>query len=405
MAAILEGIKVLDLTRMIAGPSSTQILADFGATVYKVERPGEGDDTRRIGPFLPAADGGESSDSAFYIAYNRGKQSITVDISTPEGAQLLRSLAQRCDIVVENYKVGNLARYGLDYDSLKALKPELIYCSITGFGGSGPYASLPAYDAIMQGMAGLMSSCGQPLGTPGSEPLRTAVPITDIVTGLHAAVAVLGALHHLRRTGEGQHIDISLMDAAVSANGHLATEYLMTGQAPRRNGNANPVSAPSEVFQCHDGALIVVAGNNRQFVNLCQALDLPGLPSDPRFLRNADRIAHRTELHAAIESVTSGLTRAELMRRLAAAGVPAGPINTLEEVFADPQVRVRGMAVTARDGAGRLVPLVRNPIRFAKAQVRHEAPPSLGQDTQRVLRDELALSEESIAHLKQAGVI
>lgn len=405
MASILDGIKVLDLTRMIAGPLSTQMLADLGATVYKIERPGEGDDTRRIGPFLRDANGCDSTDSAFYIAYNRGKRSVTVDISTPTGADLLRKLVEQCDIVVENYKVGNLARYGLGYEQLSALRPGLIYCSVTGFGSSGPYAALPAYDAIMQGMAGLMSTCGQAPGTPGSEPLRTAVPITDMVTGLHAAVAILGALYHRERTGEGQHIDLSLMDTSVALNGHLATEYLMSGKAPQRNGNANPVSAPSEVFQCSDGALIVVAGNNRQFAGLCAALGLDSLSSDPRFLRNADRMARRFELHEAIESVTRTLTRVETMARMAAAGVPSGPINTLEEVFADPQVRHRGMAIAPENKTGRPVPLVRNPIRFALTPVQHRAPPSLGEDTDAVLLGELALSEAEINSLRDDNII
>ncbi|MEK7321344.1 MAG: CoA transferase, partial [Pseudomonadota bacterium] len=244
MSAILQGIKVLDLTRVVAGPWATQNLADMGATVYKIEKPGDGDDTRRMGPFLTDVDGNVTNDSAFFLCCNRGKQSVTVDISQPEGAELVRQLAAQCDVVVENYKAGSLKKYGLDYESIRALRPDIIYCSVTGFGPDGPYAPRPAYDFILQGMAGLMSTCGQPDGTPGAAPMRTAIPLTDILTGLYASVALMGALYHRQATGEGQFIDAAMIDAAVAANGHLALGYHMTGKVPQRAGNSNPVASP-----------------------------------------------------------------------------------------------------------------------------------------------------------------
>lgn len=403
--SIFDGIRVLDLTRVIAGPLCTQNLADMGATVYKIERPGEGDDTRRMGPFLPEADGSHSNDSALYMAYNRGKHSLTVDIATPEGAALVRELAMRCDVVVENYKVGALRKYGLDHESLRALRADLIYCSVTGFGQDGPMAARPAYDFILQGMAGMMSTCGQPEGTPGSAPMRTAIPITDVVTGLYATIAVTSALYHRQRTGEGQHIDVAMLDASVAFNGHLAVGYLMNGKVPQRAGNTNPIAAPSEVFACADGHLIVAAGNNTQFQNLCRVLGLAGLDEDARYATNAQRVAHRKGLCAELEAPMRAWHKADLLAALDAVGVPCGPINDMAQVFDAPQTRHREIAFTLPHARGTEVPSLRNPIRYARTPMRYRAAPMLGQDNAAVLTQELGLHPDELADLKKRGVI
>lgn len=406
MNPILEGIKVLDLTRVIAGPMCTQILADMGATVYKIEKPGEGDDTRRMGPFLTdPATGQPGNDSALYLAYNRGKQSITVDIATEEGAQLVRDLALRCDVVIDNYKVGSLAKYGLDADSLRRLKPELICCSITGFGQTGPYAPQPAYDFILQGMAGPMSTCGLPDEQPGGGPMRTSIPMTDMVTGLYATIGILGALMHRQKTGEGQTIDAAMLDATVAFNGHLAVGYLMSGKAPQRVGNTNPIASPSEVFECADGRIIIAAGNNTQFGQLCTVLGAPGMPTDPRFATNMQRIAHRSELREALQALVRAQPRTQLLDKLSAANVPAGPINDMAQVFADPQTQHRQMVVELPHSSGQTVRLVRSPLNFSASPVAHRAPPRLGEHSLQALREELGLNEAQVAGLVARGVV
>ncbi|MHA7599879.1 CaiB/BaiF CoA transferase family protein [Alicycliphilus sp. T452] len=406
MASILEGVKVLDLTRVIAGPLCTQILADMGATVYKIEKPGEGDDTRRMGPFLPDADTGkDSNDSALYLAYNRGKHSVTLDIATPEGAELARRLAARCDVVVENYKVGSLAKYGLDEASIRALRPDIVYCSVTGFGQDGPYAARPAYDFILQGLAGVMSTCGQPDGAPGAGAMRTAIPIADVVTGLYAAIGVLGALHHRRATGEGQHIDAAMLDASVALNGHLALGYLMTGKVPARVGNTNPIASPSEVFDCADGQLIVAVGNNGQFQALCGVLGCPQLAQDERFRTNALRVAHRAELRELLAPMLHGRARPGLLAAFEQAGVPCGPINDMAQVFEDPQTRHRELAFTLPHSRGAEVPSLRNPIRYSATPMRYSAAPMLGEDSEEVLAQVLGLSAGELAGLRERAII
>lgn len=406
MNPILEGIKVLDLTRVIAGPMCTQILADMGATVYKIEKPGEGDDTRRMGPFLHDPVTGEAlNDSALYLAYNRGKQSITVDIATEEGAQLVRDLALRCDVVIDNYKVGSLAKHGLDAASLRQLKPELICCSITGFGQTGPYAPQPAYDFILQGMAGPMSTCGLPDEQPGGGPMRTAIPMTDMVTGLYATIGILGALMHRQKTGEGQAIDAAMLDATVAFNGHLAVGYLMSGQAPQRVGNTNPIASPSEVFECADGRIIIAAGNNGQFQQMCTVLGAPDMPTDPRFVTNMQRIAHRSALRDALQALVRGQPRAQLLAQLGAANVPAGPINDMAQVFADPQTQHRQLVVALPHSSGQNVRVVRSPLNFSASPVTHRAPPRLGEHSAQTLREELGLSEAQLEGLVRRGVI
>ncbi|MDM0024333.1 CaiB/BaiF CoA transferase family protein [Variovorax saccharolyticus] len=405
MAAIFEGLKVLDLTRVIAGPLCTQILADMGATVYKIEKPGEGDDTRRMGPFLPDSQGADSNDSALYLAYNRGKHSITLDIATPEGAALAQDLAARCDVVVENYKVGTLARYGLDEASIRKRRPDIVYCSVTGFGQSGPYAARPAYDFILQGLAGAMSTCGHPDGAPGGEPMRTAIPIADVVTGLYAAIGVLGALHHRRETGEGQHVDAAMLDASVALNGHLALGYLMTGRVPPRVGNTNPIASPSEVFACADGHLIVAAGNNGQFNALCRVLGCLAWVDDPRFASNALRVANRAALRELLAPALADRQRAELLASFEAAGVPCGPINDMQGVFEDPQTRHRELALSLPHARGVEVPSLRSPLRFSATPVTHRASPMLGEHSAQVLADELEIGPERLRVLRERGVI
>jgi crotonobetainyl-CoA:carnitine CoA-transferase CaiB-like acyl-CoA transferase len=406
MASILEGIKVLDLTRVIAGPLCTQILADMGATVYKIEKPGEGDDTRRMGPFLRDAEsGGDSNDSALYLAYNRGKQSVTIDIATPEGAALAQDLAARCDVVVENYKVGSLAKYGLDEASIRKRRPDIVYCSVTGFGQSGPYAARPAYDFILQGLAGVMSTCGYPEGMPGAGAMRTAIPITDVVTGLYAAIGVIGALYHRRETGQGQHVDAAMLDASVALNGHLALGYLMTGKVPARVGNTNPIASPSEVFTCVDGQLIVAAGNNGQFQAMCRVLDRPQWTDDERFRTNALRVANRTALRDVVAPVLAGRHRAELLAAFEEAGVPCGPINDMAGVFEDPQTRHRELALHLPHSRGVEVPSLRSPLRFSGTPVAHRASPMLGEHSARVLAAELDIDEGRLQALRERAII
>lgn len=411
MKSILHGIKVLDMTRIIAGPLSTQTLADLGATVYKIEKPGEGDDSRRMGPFM--RDGGitaeineaASNESATFLAYNRGKHSVTVDIASEEGAALVRQLAAHCDIVIENYKAGGLKKYGLDYESLCKVKPDIIYCSITGFGQTGPYAARPAYDFILQGMAGPMSTCGQPDGVAGASPMRTSIPMTDITTGLYATIAMLAALYHRRETGVGQFIDTSLLDAAVSFNGHLATGYLMTGNSPKRAGNTNPIAAPADVFPCKDGYLIIAAGNNGQFKSLCAALGVKELAEDPRFATNPMRIANRDLMQDTLLPLVLQFTKAELLEKFEVAGVPSGPINSMHEVFADPQTKHRKIEIDVPHSSGVNVKLVRNPLLFSQTPIQHKAPPLLGEHTERVMMEELGLTREQIDGLRARNIL
>lgn len=405
MDGIFSGIRILDLTRVVAGPLCTQYFADLGATVYKIEKPGEGDDTRRMGPFMPDAQGQDSNDSALFMAYNRGKRSVTLDIAAPEGAALAQELARHCDVVIENYKVGTLRRYGLDYDTLRAGRDDLVYCSVTGFGQSGPTAARPAYDFILQGMAGNMSTCGQPDGSPGGEPMRTAIPITDVVTGLNATVAIASALFHRQQTGQGQYIDCAMLDSAVALNGHLALGYLMTGKSPTRVGNTNPIASPSEVLPCADGHLIVAAGNNGQFESLCKVLGLAGLPQDERFSTNARRVANRQALRECIGPRVLGWKKDELLAAFEVAGVPGGPINTMEQVFADPQARHRELALSLRHGRGVDVPSVRSPLRFSATPVQHLTPPCLGEHTESVLRDMLGVDAAGYAALRAQRVV
>lgn len=400
-AGILSGITVLDLTRVVAGPMCTQMLADMGATVLKIEKPGEGDDTRRMAPFLRDAEGRSTDESATFIANNRGKQSLTIDISQKEGADLVRRLAARSDVMIENYKAGGLRKYGLDEAAIRHVRPDIIYCSLTGFGADGPYAPRPAYDFIMQGMAGLMTTCGAVDGPP----TRTGIPLTDIITGLNCAVALLGALIHRMKTGEGQFIDCAMLDAAVAANGHFAIWHLLDGTIPSPQGNSNPIAAPADVFSCADGHLIIAAGNNKQFEALARVLGHPEWTEDPRFSTNASRVANRAALDTLIAGSAGGWPKAKLVCALEAAGIPGGPINDIANVFSDPHVRHRGLEMRLPHGRGMEVPSLRSPLRFSRSPVSYAPPPMLGEHTEHALAHILGLSPDDLAALRGRGVI
>lgn len=383
----LAGVRVLDLSRVLAGPWATQTLADLGAEVIKIERPGVGDDTRQWGPPFTVRADGTPGDAAYFLCANRGKKSVELDIASPEGAAAVRRLAADCDVVVENFKVGGLKKYGLDHASLSALNPRLVYCSITGFGQDGPRAPQAGYDYMIQAMGGLMSITGQPDGAPGAEPMKVGVAVVDLFTGLYASNAILAALLHARATGEGQHIDIALFDVQAAMLANQATNFFVSGVAPTRMGNAHPNLAPYQPFPCTDGAVVIAVGNDGQFRQLCAALGASGMGTDPRFARNADRIAHRAALTAELSALTAAHDMAGLMALLEAAGVPCGPVNTVDQVFAEPQARARGLEVEqTRPDLAAPVRTVASPIRLSRTPVAyHRPPPALGADTEEVL--------------------
>jgi crotonobetainyl-CoA:carnitine CoA-transferase CaiB-like acyl-CoA transferase len=379
---------VLDLSRVLAGPWSSQLLGDLGADVVKVERPDSGDDTRAWGPpWLRGDDGQVTAESAYYLCANRNKRSLTVDISDPDGQRLIRQLALKADILIENFKVGGLHAYGLDYESLKALNPRLIYCSITGFGQTGPYANRPGYDFLVQGMGGLMSLTGRPDGTPGGGPLKVGVALTDILTGLYATVGILAAVAFRERTGVGQHLDLALLDVQVAALANQASNYLIGGCAPGRLGNAHPNIVPYQDFKTSDGFMIIAVGNDTQFESLCKALGHADWAADERFRTNPRRVEHRDILIDRIQGVTVTRTTVEWVAIMETAGVPCGPINSIDKVFANPQVQARGMRIELEHRAAGRVPLVANPIRLSESPVEYRLPPpTLGDDSAEVLR-------------------
>ena len=385
--APLHGVKVLDLTRILAGPWCTQLLGDLGADVVKVEAPGLGDDSRQYGPAIGDAPPGTVRDSAFFLACNRNKRSIAADLSTPEGLALIRQLAAQCDVLVENFKAGGLKRFGLDAETLCAQYPKLIYCSVTGFGQDGPYAARPAYDFVMQAMAGLMSSCGQPDGTPGGMPMRTGIPTTDLVTGYQAAVSVLGALIQRGITGRGQFIDASMLDASVAFNVHFAQGYLLNGVVSTRQGNNNPIASPSGVFAVADGWMVVAAGNDRQFVALCELLGRPDLTQDARFASNGLRVKNRSALYELIEPLLLARSSAQWLEAMAEVQVPCAPINDMAQVFADPQVRHRQLLRSVEHGSGETICMVRSTLNMSAHEAPMNAPPQLGEHTDEILRD------------------
>jgi len=407
MAGALSHLRVLDLSRVLAGPWAGQILADLGADVVKVERPGVGDDTRHWGPpYLKDNDGEETSEAAYYLAANRNKQSLTVDFTQAQGQQLVRELAMKADILIENFKVGGLAAYGLDYDTLKALNPRLIYCSITGFGQDGPYAKRAGYDFMIQGLGGLMSLTGRAEGEEGAGPVKVGVALTDILTGLYSTAAILAALASREQTGAGQHIDMALLDVQVACLANQAMNYLTTGVAPRRLGNAHPNIVPYQDFPTADGDFILTVGNDGQFRKFCEVAGLAALADDPRFSTNQSRVAYRAELIPLIRQATVFKTTREWIVALEQAGVPCGPINDLQQVFADPQVQARGLRVELPHPLAGLVPQVASPIRLSGTPVQYRnAPPLLGEHTEQVLQQWLGLGAEQIGGLRSAGVL
>ena len=403
----LSHLRVLDLSRVLAGPWAGQILADLGAEVIKVERPGNGDDTRAWGPpFLKDAYGESTGEAAYYLSANRNKQSVTIDFTKPEGQQLVRELAAKSDILIENFKVGGLQAYGLDYASLKALNPELIYCSITGFGQTGPYAKRAGYDFMVQGLGGLMSLTGRPEGDEGAGPVKVGVALTDILTGLYSTVAILAALAHREQAGGGQHIDMALLDVQVACLANQAMNYLTTGVAPQRLGNAHPNIVPYQDFPTADGDFILTVGNDSQFRKFAEVAGRSEWVEDPRFATNKLRVANRGVLVPLIRQVTVFKTTAEWVAQLEAVGVPCGPINDLAQVFADPQVKARGLAMQLPHALAGLVPQVASPIRLSETPVEYRnAPPLLGEHTQQVLEQVLGLKPDAVEALRRSGVL
>lgn len=403
----LSHLRVLDLSRVLAGPWAGQILADLGAEVIKIERPGNGDDTRAWGPpFLKDPRGENTSEAAYYLSANRNKQSVTIDFTQPEGQKLVRELAAKSDIVIENFKVGGLKAYGLDYESLQLENPRLIYCSITGFGQTGPYAKRAGYDFMIQGLGGLMSLTGLAEGEDGAGPVKVGVALTDILTGLYSTSAILAALAHRDQGGPGQHIDMALLDVQVACLANQAMNYLTTGVSPRRLGNAHPNIVPYQDFPTADGDFILTVGNDSQFRKFAEVAGHPQWTDDPRFSTNKQRVAHRAELIPLIRQATVFKTTAEWVAALEVAGVPCGPINDVAQVFADPQVQFRGLKVELPHALGGSVPQVASPIRLSATPVEYRrAPPLLGEHTLEVLTGVLGLSDIDVMTLREAGVL
>lgn len=403
----LDGVRVLDLSRILAGPWATQVLADFGADVIKVEKPGAGDDTRSWGPpFLHDAQGRPTSESAYYLCANRGKRSIAIDMATAEGQRLLRELVVHCDVLVENYKVGGLKKYGLDWDSLKLINPKLVYCSITGYGQTGPYAQRAGYDAAIQAIGGLMSVTGEPDGAPGGGPQKVGVAATDLLTGMYAVAGILAALRHAERTGQGQQIDLALLDTQVAWLANQASNYLVGGVVPGRQGTAHPNIVPYQVMPAADGYFMLAVGNDGQFARFCEVIGRPELASDPRYATNAARVAARAELVPLLQDILRTRPAAEWLAALEAAVVPANPVNRIDQVFDDAQVKARGLRIELPHASGREVPMVRNPLCFSATPVQYSAAgPVLGQHTEQVLEQVLGIDADACAALAGQGVL
>jgi crotonobetainyl-CoA:carnitine CoA-transferase CaiB-like acyl-CoA transferase len=407
MPGPLAHLTVLDLSRVLAGPWCTQLLADLGATVIKIERPGTGDDTRAWGPpYLKDAAGHDTSEAAYYLACNRGKLSVAVDFTQPEGQSIVRELARQADVAVENFKAGGLSKYGLDYRSLAAVNPRLVYGSITGFGQHGPNADRAGYDFMIQGMSGFMSVTGERDDRPGGGPQKAGIAITDLMTGMYATVAILAALAHRDRTGDGQWIDLCLFDSAVAMLSVIDMNYLVSGTPPRRAGNAHQNIVPYEAFRCADGHLILAVGNDGQFAKFCEVADRAEWAADPRFAKNADRVKNRETLVPMVAAVLATRTQREWLAALDAVGVPCGPINTIDEVFRETQIAARAMRVDLPHPLAGTVPQVGNPLKFSTTPVAYErAPPLLGEHTAAVLRERLGMPAAAIDALAARGVI
>jgi len=403
----LDGVRVLDLSRILAGPWATQVLADFGADVIKIERPQGGDDTRSWGPpWLHDLDGMPTAESAYYLCANRGKRSVAIDFTGARGQALIREMAKHSDVLVENYKVGGLARYGLDYASLKSINPRLVYCSITGFGQTGPYSLRAGYDAAIQAIGGLMSITGEPEGSPGGVPQKVGVAATDLMTGMYAVSAILAALRHAERHGEGQHIDLALLDTQVAWLANQASNYLVGGVVPERQGTAHPNIVPYQVMPAADGYFMLAVGNDGQFARFCAVLGEPALATEPRYSTNAARVANRGQLVPYLEQRLAAQPSAHWLAELERATVPCAPVNRIDQVFEDPQVQARGMRIDLPHSTAGQVPGVANPVRFSVTPVDHgHAAPCLGEHTGVVLGEMLGLDSDELAALHSDGVV
>lgn len=400
----LSGLKVLDLSRVLAGPWASQILGDLGADVWKIERPSAGDDTRTWGPpFLQGAGG--VSDAAYYLCTNRNKHSVAIDFAKPEGAEIVKRMAAAADILIENFKTGALARHGLDYPSLSAINPRLIYCSITGFGHTGPYASRGGYDFLIQGMSGLMSVTGRPNDEPGAGPIKVGLPVSDLFTGLYATTSILAALNHRNASGEGQHIDCALLDSQVAVLVNQGMNYLVGGQKPGRLGNAHPNVVPYRDFETSDGYVLVACGNDGQFYSLCRLLKLPGLADDVRFKKNDGRLKHRVELEGKLADAVRTWTSVGFFAAMEAAGVPGGPINTIDQALVDPQIAARGMLLEMRRRDGTPVTVIGYPSKLSRTPASYRiAPQTHGEDTDEILAG-FGVDKAARARLRAQGVI
>ena len=406
MAGPLSHIRVLDLSRVLAGPWAGQNLADLGAEVIKVERPKIGDDSRAFGPpWVKDQQGNDTRESAYYTAANRGKKSITLNISRPEGQAIVRELAARSDVLIENYKFGDLARYGLGYDDLAKINPRLIYCSVTGFGQTGPYREHPGYDFMIQGMGGMMSVTGEPDEAPGGGPQRAGVPVADIITGMYASIAICAAIANRAETGKGQHLDLALLDSQIALMSYQNTNYFATGKPPARIGNLHPNIVPYQPFKTSDGSVILACGNDNLFRKFCDVAGCTALTGDPRFATNGKRVENRVEMTRLLQEIFVKRTTRDWVESLEAAGVPNGPINNIAQVFEEPQVKARNIKIELDHPIAGKMPLVASPMRFSGTPIEHTmAPPTLGQHTEDVLRS-LGKSESELARLRADGIV
>ena len=402
----LDHLRVLDMSRVLAGPFLAQNLADFGADVIKVERPHHGDESRTFPPYVKDAAGHDTEDSAYFMSINRGKRSITIDIATPCGQALIKKLAAQSDVLIENYKVGDLKRYGLDYEAIRAVNPRIVYCSITGFGQTGPYRNRPGYDYIFQAMSGLMSLTGGPDELPGGGPAKVGLAICDVITGIYSSFAVMTALAERDKSGAGQHIDMSLLDTTIATISHINMNYLIGGIIPKRMGTGHPSIVPYQMFQAKDGPMVVAVGNDGQFAKLCGLLGYPELPQDPRFLTNPLRVQHRDALIPQLEKAFAQKTAGEWITSLTQLGVPCGPLNNIQQVFDDPHVQSRGMQVQIPHPRAGSVPALANPARLLETPPQYERPaPALGEHTREILSSVLGLTEAEIDQLAAEKVI
>ena len=406
MAGPLSHIRVLDLSRVLAGPWAGQNLADLGAEVIKVERPKIGDDSRAFGPpWVKDQQGNDTRESAYYTAANRGKKSITLNISRPEGQAIVRELAARSDVLIENYKFGDLARYGLGYDDLAKINPRLIYCSVTGFGQTGPYREHPGYDFMIQGMGGMMSVTGEPDEVPGGGPQRAGVPVADIITGMYASIAICAAIANRAETGKGQHLDLALLDSQIALMSYQNTNYFATGKPPARIGNLHPNIVPYQPFKTSDGSVILACGNDNLFRKFCDVAGCTALTADPRFATNGKRVENRAEMTRLLQEIFAKRTTRDWVESLEAAGVPNGPINNIAQVFEEPQVKARNIKIELDHPIAGKMPLVASPMRFSGTPIEHTmAPPTLGQHTEDVLRS-LGKSDAELARLRADGIV